>query len=79
MNQTAVELLIGMITFFVTSLANVFVLGMFLGGIKVEMRLMADRLAKIEGAFTMVPRGLKNVGEDLSVLLVCVVGAIPHF
>lgn len=56
MNQTSVELLIGAVTFFVTSLANAAMLGFFLGGLRSEVRLMSDRMAKIEGAFTMVPR-----------------------
>lgn len=63
MSVTAVDLLIGASTFFLTTLANVFVLGMFLGGIKAEVRIMSDRLAKIEGVFTLVPRTGQNTGE----------------
>ena len=65
MTQTTVDLIIGLSTFFLTCLCNAGILGFFLGGLRAEVRLMADRLAKIEGAFTMIPRG--NRVENLSV------------
>lgn len=55
MNQTTIEMIIGVATFFLTSIVNAVVIGMFLGGLKTEVRLMSDRLAKIEGVFTLVP------------------------
>lgn len=64
MSATGVDILIGASTFFLTTLANAFVLGMFLGGIKAEVRMMSDRLAKLEGVFTLVPRMGPNTGEQ---------------
>jgi hypothetical protein len=57
MSTTSIDIIIAVSTFFFTTLANAFVLGMFLGGIRAEVRLMSDRLAKLEGVFTLVPRG----------------------
>lgn len=62
MNQTSIDLIIGAATFFLTSIANALVLGIWLGGLKAEVRMMADRLAKIEGVFTLVP----NIPKDLN-------------
>jgi hypothetical protein len=59
-NSTTVELIIALATFLITTLVNAFVFGMFLGGMRTEMRLMSDRLAKIEGVFTLVPRGTRE-------------------
>ena len=70
MSNATVELLIGIGTFFFTTLANAFVLGMFLGGLRTEMRLTSDRLAKIEGVFTLVPRRGDDVGKILSLGMV---------
>jgi hypothetical protein len=58
MDATVTMLIIALATFLVTTLVNAFVFGMFLGGMRTEMRLMSDRLAKIEGVFTLVPRGM---------------------
>ena len=51
---------------------------MFLGGMKAEMRVTSDRLAKIEGMFTLVPRRQSNeVDQPLSLRLVYLVGMVP--
>lgn len=71
MDATVTMLIIALATFLVTTLVNAFVFGMFLGGMRTEMRLMSDRLAKIEGVFTLVPRGMKDVGTSLSMGVVC--------
>lgn len=55
MTQTTVDLIIGFVTFFITSVVNAVLVGFFMGGLRAEVRLMADRLAKIEGVFTLVP------------------------
>jgi hypothetical protein len=71
MSSDAIATIIGVVTFFLTCLGNALILGIFLGGIKAEMRVTSDRLAKIEGMFTLVPRGdHKNVGAALSLGLV---------
>lgn len=54
--QIAVELGIGCGTVFLSCVGSAVVIGMFFGGLKAEIRIMADRLAKIEGVFTLVPR-----------------------
>lgn len=57
MNQQAmVEILIGCVTVLLSVIGSAVVIGMFFGGLKAEMRIMSDRLAKIEGMFTLVPR-----------------------
>jgi hypothetical protein len=66
--------------FFFTCLGNAIILGFYLGGMKSDMRIMGDRLAKIEGMFTLVPRREnKDVGEALSLGLVSVGRAIFPF
>lgn len=55
-SQIAVELAIGCGTVFLSCIGSAVVIGMFFGGLKAEVRIMADRLAKIEGMFTLVPR-----------------------
>jgi hypothetical protein len=49
-------LIIGAITIFMSSISTAIIVGMFVGGLRSEVRLMSDRLAKIEGLFTLVPR-----------------------
>lgn len=51
-----VPLVIGGITIFMSSVSTAIIVGMFVGGLRSEVRLMSDRLAKIEGLFTLVPR-----------------------
>jgi hypothetical protein len=68
----AISAIIGVATFFLTCLGNALILGLFLGGIKAEMRLNSDRLAKIEGMFTLVPRrGDNQDGQVLPLGMVC--------
>lgn len=54
--QVGVELAIGCATVFLSCVGSAVVIGAFFGSLKSEVRIMADRLAKIEGLFTMVPR-----------------------
>lgn len=54
--QVAVELAIGCGTIFLSVIGSALIIGMFVGGLKAEMRITSDRLAKIEGLFTLVPR-----------------------
>lgn len=55
-SQVAIELIIGSATVFLSCMGSAVIIGMFVGGLKAEMRIMSDRLAKIEGMFTLVPR-----------------------
>lgn len=55
MNQTTVDVIIGAITFFVTAIVNALALGFFLGGIRSDVAALRREVAKIEGAFTLVP------------------------
>jgi hypothetical protein len=68
-NPDVVAALIAGGAFIVTCVVNAAILGFFLGGMKSDMRMMSDRLARIEGMFTLVPRGgVKNeIGQSLSV------------
>jgi hypothetical protein len=74
-----ISAIIGVVTFFLTCLGNAIILGIFLGGMRAEMRVNSDRLAKIEGMFTLVPRQIdqKNVGESLSSGLVDLGAVVP--
>jgi hypothetical protein len=47
---------IGAVTVFLSAVSTAVIVGMFMGGLRAEVRLMSDRLAKIEGMFTLVPR-----------------------
>lgn len=80
MSQTTVTVIIAVCTFFLTCLVNAFVIGMFMGGMRTEMRLMADRLAKIEGMFTLVPRRGETgeVAKSLSLGLVYLDRLVPY-
>lgn len=65
MSTETISIIIAVVGFFFTCLGNAIVLGIFLGGMKADMRIMSDRLAKIEGMFTLVPRGVPtNSGEN---------------
>ena len=59
MSPDTISVIIAAIGFFCTCLGNAIVLGIFLGGMKGKMDIMADRLAKIEGMFTLVPRHME--------------------
>jgi len=61
-SQIAVELAIGCATVFLSCIGSAVVIGMFFGGLKAEMRITSDRLAKIEGMFTLVPRQRNDPG-----------------
>lgn len=78
MNPDAIAAVIGVATFFLTCLGNALILGFYLGGIRAEMRVNSDRLAKIEGMFTLVPRSVKDdMGKALPVRMVCMGRTIP--
>lgn len=67
MSQESISIIIAVVGFFFTCLGNAIILGMFLGGFKGDMANIKERLAKIEGMFTLVPRRARNdVGEILS-------------
>jgi hypothetical protein len=55
MSQVAIELIIGCVTFFITSLTNAVIIGIFVGGVKSDLRNLSERFARIEGAFQLVP------------------------
>lgn len=55
MSQTTVELIIGAVTVVISTVSTAFICGMFMGGLRAKIEVMADRLAKIEGMFTLVP------------------------
>lgn len=54
--SVGVELAIGCGTIFLSCIGSAVIIGIFVGGLKTEMRITSDRLAKIEGMFTLVPR-----------------------
>lgn len=64
MTQIDAELVIGGVTFFVTAIVNAVIIGMFVGGIRAEVRTISDRLARLEGVFTLVPRSIKGGDGD---------------
>jgi hypothetical protein len=66
MSPEVISVIISCAGFFLTCLGNAIIIGMFLGGMKAEMRVTSDRLAKIEGMFTLVPRSVENVGKTIS-------------
>lgn len=78
MNSETIAALIGVATFVLTLLGNAIVLGMFLGGMRAEMRVTSDRLAKIEGMFTLVPRSQDSVGKTLSLGMVRMGHLLPN-
>lgn len=79
MSPEAIAAIIGVATFILTLLGNAIIIGMFLGGMKAEMRVTSDRLAKIEGMFTLVPRSVKDdMGKVLSLRLVRLGRTVPY-
>jgi hypothetical protein len=78
MSAINASLLIGAVTLFLTCTINALVFGIMLGGMRAEFRQMADRLAKIEGMFTMVPRSPNEVAKPLSVGLVFAARAVRY-
>lgn len=56
MTQTALTLIITLAGVLVSLLVSVFVAGSRWGQVNTEMRYMNDRLAKIEGMFTLTPK-----------------------
>jgi hypothetical protein len=52
-SPNALMVLIGIITFITSVSASMFVAGSRWGEVRTDMRVMADRLAKIEGMFTL--------------------------
>jgi hypothetical protein len=78
MSPETISVLISVVGFFFTCLGNAIILGIFLGGMKADMRIMGDRLAKIEGMFTLVPRReQKDVDQVLSIRLVFLDWVVP--
>lgn len=56
MTQTALTIVITLGGVLVSVLVSVFVAGTKWGSVNTEMRYMNDRLAKIEGMFTLTPK-----------------------
>ena len=56
MSQTALTVIITLAGTLVSLLISVFVAGSRWGQVNTEMRYMNDRLAKIEGMFTLTPK-----------------------
>lgn len=54
-SQTTVELIVACVTFFMTVTVNAVIVGVFMGGIRGDVKAIRDRLARLEGAFTIVP------------------------
>ena len=79
MTPEVISVVIAIAGFFFTCLGNAIILGMFLGGMKAEMRVTSDRLAKIEGMFTLVPRSVENVGKAIPLCMVYLVGVVRSF
>jgi hypothetical protein len=61
MSEVAVMALIGGATFVCSVGSSMFIAGTRWGEVRGEMRYMNDRLAKIEGMFTLTPKG---IGRD---------------
>jgi hypothetical protein len=61
MTPVEVEVMISGITVFLSVVSTAFICGAFMGGLRAEVRLMNDRLAKIEGVFTLVPRAVNQL------------------
>ncbi len=53
MNPVATEIIIGLVGVIISMLCSAFVAGISVGQMKSDMRSIADRLAKIEGMFTL--------------------------
>jgi hypothetical protein len=53
MSQTSVDLIIGIVTFVLSVGTSMFIAGSRYGEMRSDMRMIADRLAKIEGMFTL--------------------------
>lgn len=64
MSQTSVDLIIGMVTFFVTAIVNACALGFFLGGIRSDIAALRREVARLEGAFTIVPNNNLQKGNQ---------------
>lgn len=60
MSDAATTLLVGAATILLSVLGSAIVIGIFLGSLKSDMRGMNDRLAKIEGMFTLTLRQDQN-------------------
>ena len=61
MDATAIETVIGVATFFCSVGASAFISGTHWGELRADVKTMSDRLAKIEGMFTLT---LKDSGKD---------------
>lgn len=60
MSQTALDIIISLSGVIVSVVTAAFLSGMRWGEVRSEMRYMNDRLAKIEGMFTLTPKGHDN-------------------
>lgn len=56
MTPETISVITAVAGFFFTCLGNALILGLFLGGMKGDMGAVKERLARIEGMFTLVPR-----------------------
>lgn len=56
MSQTAMTIVIATVGVLLSVLSSSFLSGMRWGEVRSEMRYMNDRLAKIEGMFTLTPK-----------------------
>lgn len=63
-SEMGLNVLIGVVTFILSVSASMFISGMRYGEMRSDMRSMADRLAKIEGMFTLSLRERDRDGHD---------------
>lgn len=55
-STVTLEIIIGIVTFVLSVGSSMFIAGTQWGSVKTELRYMNDRLAKIEGMYTLSPR-----------------------
>lgn len=58
-----VEVIIGVVTFVLSVGTSMFIAGQRWGEVRSELRYMNDRLAKIEGMYTLTPIGREHDGN----------------
>ena len=64
MTQTALTVIITASGIVISTLVSVFIAGTRWGEVRSEMRYMNDRLAKIEGMFTLTPKEVERMNKS---------------
>ena len=66
LSETGLNVIIAVVTFLLSVSASMFISGMRYGEMRADMRTMADRLAKIEGMFTLTLKQQEHDGRSHS-------------